>query len=457
MIRKRFTSFKTQDIGETFSEKAPRTKEHLAVYIATILNNRLPESPGACENHHSPLDAIWGAYSEEDNFSIWHAMRGSGKTYDIAILAWLESVFKPNCGTTILGGSLEQSQKAVAYLDTLWSMPSVPKRMLLGSVIGRGLELRNGSWIRALAASAKSVRGPHPQKLRLDEVDEMEPMIYNAALGQPKTNYGIKDNIVVSSTLHNPFGLMSDIIDMRDDIGATLYQWCIEEVREPRGFWTTEEIDRKRKQNTKETWDSEYLLKRPSSSDTVYNFELVENAYRRGKDEIFDARVIVNEAGIDWGHAVTVMHIVQDRKISYHVPLSIEWELVELTTRCEQISDLCIKYNISKIYADISPKDSNVTLQKILRNNRVPTKVIPVAFNKYKVIGIQVVRYMLEWKLLNITNKTLRKKMQEYHYKDTDTEVIVKEDDHYPDALTSWAASRSRLLGYSKDKNGGGR
>ena len=452
MLRTRYRTLKVHNVGESFPEIAPKTKEHLAVYSAVVLKNKLPESPAYCDNHQSPLDAIWGAYSEQDNFSIWHAMRGSGKTFDIAILAWLESVFKPMCGTTILGGSLEQSQKAVAYLDYLWALPAVPKHILIGTVVGRGLKLKNGSWIHALAASAKSVRGPHPQKLRLDEVDEMEPLIYNAALGQPKSNWGIKDNIVVSSTLHNPFGLMSDVIDMRDEIGANLYQWCIEEVRAPRGFWTDEEIDRKRRQNTKETWESEYLLMRPSSSDTIYSFELVDLAHRRGRKEVFDQKVMLNEAGIDWGHSVTVMHIIQDKKDRFSIPLSIEWELEELTNRCEQISDICKKYKIAKIYADISPKDSNITLQKILRNNGVSTKIIPVAFNKYKVIGIQVVRFLLEWKVLNITNKVLKKKMQEYHYKNTDTEVIVKEDDHYPDALTAWAASRSRLLGLHKEK-----
>jgi len=457
MFRKRKLKFTVKDVGETFAERAPRTKEHLAVYSATVLNTKLPESPAACATHHSPLDAIWGAYAEEDLFAIWHAMRGSGKTFDIALLAWLESLFKPRCGTTILGGSLEQSTKAVAYLDGLWALPNVPHKMLIGHVAGRGLKLTNGSWIQALAASPKSVRGPHPQKLRLDEVDEMEKKIYEASLGQPKTNWGIRDNIVVSSTLHNPFGMMSEIIDTRDEIGAKLYQWCVEEVRAPRGFWTDEEIERKRKQNTKDTWESEYLLKRPSIGDTVYDYELIEQAYRRGINDVYDPKVITTEAGIDWGHGVTIMHIIQDRKEKFCIPLSFKWELTELTERCEAISDICIKFKVIRIYSDVAPKDSNITLNKILRNNRVRTKVIPVAFNKFKTMGIEVVRFILEWKLLNITDKKFKKTMQEYHYKDTESEVIVKEDDHYPDALTAWAASKSKILGLLQDSKNGKR
>ena len=119
-------------------------------------------------------------------------MRGSGKTLLLAVLAYLESVFKPFCGTTILGGSLEQSQKAIMYSTQLWERPNVPKQLLAG-IAGRGYQLKNGSWVQALAASQKSVRGPHPQRLRLDEVDEMAKEIFDASLGQPKANFNIPD------------------------------------------------------------------------------------------------------------------------------------------------------------------------------------------------------------------------------------------------------------------------
>ncbi len=433
-----------QNVGERFSDIAPRSKEHLAVYCALVLNTQLP-SPAFCPNHVSPLDALWLAYSEEDYFSIWHAMRGSGKTHDLAVLSWLESVFKPKCGTTILGGSLEQSTKAIMYLNMLWDYDTVPRHLLIGGVHGRGYKLTNGSWVQALAASPKSVRGPHPQKLRLDEVDEMEERIFNAALGQPKGNFGIRDQIVVSSTVHNPFGMMSKIIDTREERDATWLRWCVEELRAPRGFWTDDEIARKRKISTEPVWESEYLLLRPSIGDTVYDYELVEDAYERGKYLKHDNKV-PTEAGIDWGHSVTIMNIVQDFKEKYTVPESYKWELVELTERCQQISDICIEKDIKILYTDISPKDSNITLRKILTKNRVPTKIMPVAFNKFKTTGIKVIQYMLKQGIIDITDKELKKKMQEYHYKNIEQEQIAKEDDHYPDALTAWAASRSKLL-----------
>jgi len=311
--------------------------------------------------------------------------------------------------------------------------------------------LKNGSWVQALAASQKSVRGPHPQKLRLDELDEMAKEIFDASLGQPKANYGIPDNVVASSTLHHPFGMMSELIDTREERGARLYQWCVKEVQEPRGFWTDDEIERKQKQVTKEMWESEYELKRPSIGKAIYDYEAVEQAYQRGRGIDFRRHLGVVlptvEGGIDWGHSCTVLHLVQNTKENYISPESHSWELVELTERCQQIADICIEKNVSILYADMAPKDSNITLLKILRKNRASTRIQAVAFNKWKDKGINTMRFLLEKGLIDIADKTAKEKLQKYHYKNIEQGQAAKEDDHYPDAFCAWAVSKSWLLG----------
>lgn len=435
-------------IGDRIEEKAPETKEHLAVFIATVLGIRLPH-PAVCEGHKSPLDALWDAYADEEYFTIWHAMRGSGKTMLLAVLSWVESIFKPRCGTTVLGGSLEQSQRCVTYLNAFWDMPKAPRKLLVGDVAGRGYRLKNGSWVTALAASQKSVRGPHPQRLRLDEVDEMSEEIFNAALGQPKANHGIPDQIVASSTLHHPFGMMADLIDSGDERGASLYRWCVEEVRVPIGFWSNEELERRRKQVTDAMWKSEYMLQRPTIGETIYDYESVERAYQRGRSAVFTDKA-KTEAGVDWGYSSTVLHIVQDLKEKYVAVETYRWELVELTERCQQIAEICLNKGVSILYCDNAPKDSNITLNKIFRKNRVPTKIYPVAFSKWKEKGLDTMRYLFEQNLIDIADKTAKEKLQKYHYKNIDTELIAKEDDHDPDALTAWAVSKHWLLGTGK-------
>jgi hypothetical protein len=434
------------DINDSFAGTAPRNKERFALYCATVLNYQIPH-PAACKEHQSPLDALWGAYTDKSDFMIWHAMRGSGKTQLLAMLAYLESLFKPHCGTTILGGSLEQSTKAIKYLSELWERPKAPRHLLKsGAVAGRGYELTNGSWVMALAASQKSVRGPHPQKLRLDEVDEMAPEIFDAALGQPKEAHGIKDQVVASSTEHHPFGMMANIIDNRHERGASLYRWCVEEVREPRGFWTSDEISRRQRQITQAMWDAEYLLKRPSISDTVFDYDLVEQAWERGLKQKYE-KGMPTVAGIDWGHGTTVLQIIQDRKERYTVPETYRWHHIELTERCSKIAELAKTKKVERVFADSNPKDSNITLNKVLPKYGAYTRIQPILFSKYKTIGIEVLRYMFERNLIDITDKETKENLQKYHYKDPEKEQVEKVDDHDVDALISWAASKYNLLG----------
>jgi hypothetical protein len=376
-------------------------------------------------------------------------MRGSGKTQLLAVLAYLESVFKENCGTTILGGSMDQSQRAINYLRQLWQKEGSPIEMLIGRMVaGHGYRLTNGSWVQALAASQKSVRGPHPQRLRLDEVDEIDRDLFDAALGQPKAKYGIPEQTVASSTLHHPFGMMAELVDDIDDRNVKVYRWCVEEVREPRGFWTNEEIERKQRLVTSDMWDAEYMLKRPTIGQSIYDFELINQAYERGKEDLFNVK-LNTEGGIDWGHTCTVLHVIQDLKERYSVPETYRWEYIELTDKCKQIAEIVIKMKIKTLYTDIAPKDSNITLQKIFRKRKVSTKIIPVSFSKWKDKGIKVVRFLLEKKIIGITNLEFKKELQKYHYKDAEHEVVDKIEDHSADALTAWAASKSNLLGGS--------
>lgn len=426
---------------------APVTKEQFYFWIKEFFGFGIPFSQNTCcEGHSYPFDAMWEAYAEISPLSIWYANRSGGKTYDLSILAFMESIFKKNCGCNVLGGSLDQAQKAIAYLTEFWNYENAPKHILINNqVAGRGYQLINGSWVRALAASSKSVRSSHQPKLRVDEVDELDEKIYLAALGQPKTMNGIPENVIISSTLHQPFGLMSDIIDNRYETGAKLFKWCVREVEEPHGFWKSKEIESKKKQITKAMFDSEYLCLRPKIGESIFDFESVDRAYQRGRSDKYDKKIYC-EAGMDWGYNCTVLSLIQDVREKYKNIESYPFEYVELTERCKIIADICIDRKISVIYADSNPKDSNITLKTILESKRTGTKLIPVAFSKWKDIAINVLRFLLENNLLNITDKVCQDKMKKYHYKNVELGIIDKVDDHYPDSLISWAASKYTLL-----------
>ena len=193
-------------------------------------------------------------------------------------------------------------------------------------------------------------------------------------------------------------------------------------------------------------WDAEYLLKRPKVGDTIFDFESVDRAYHRGIKDKYNKKVYT-EAGLDWGYAVTALSIIQDNKEKFTNPISKLYEYVELTDRCREIADICIEYNIKVIYADSNPKDSNITLKKILKEKRCQTELVTIAFNKWKDVGINVIRLLLEKDRLNITDKTAQDKMKKYHYKNPEQGIIAKEDDHVADSFIAWGSSRHKLLG----------
>ena len=128
------------------------------------------------------------SFFEEAQDSICWANRSGGKTFNGALVTWLDSMFKAGCETKILGGSGEQSLRMYEHILSFITPPF--QHLVEGESLRTRTHLVNGSNIQILTASPKSVRGPHPQKLKLDEVDEFEDRIYEAALLIPKSARG---------------------------------------------------------------------------------------------------------------------------------------------------------------------------------------------------------------------------------------------------------------------------
>lgn len=126
-----------------------------------------------------PEEAVWDlTVSGTDTFIIdgyiTHNSRGfGGKSLTLAALSYLEAITY-GASVSLLGGSGEQSRRVHDYMtgeatnipDTFWKSPEAPGDMLLSDPTKLTTRLLNGGRIQVLTASSKSVRGPHPQKLR---------------------------------------------------------------------------------------------------------------------------------------------------------------------------------------------------------------------------------------------------------------------------------------------------
>lgn len=272
----------------------PRNKAQLQQWMWKVLGLWVSDAvhPDCAGKHRPPLDALWGAYSGQDARSVWKASRGlGGKTVMLAGLCLAENITL-GAGVTLLGGTGEQSRRVHEYMsddssmqDTFWHAPLAPRHLLKGDPTQRHTRLHNGGWMSALMASSASVRGPHPERLRGDEIDEMDAGIWDSASGQPisretKAGYHVRRQIVGSSTHHYANGTMTRELKMALERGWPIYEWCYKEnlrrEENPHGWLTEEMVQETKDTVTTAVWTTEYELQEPSVEGRAIETEAVD-------------------------------------------------------------------------------------------------------------------------------------------------------------------------------------
>lgn len=233
-----------------------------------------------CENHVAPFQAFADAYFARAPVAVWKASRGlGGKTWLLALLALTEAVTL-KADVSLLGGSGEQSKRALEAIRKFWTFPSAPRHLMLGDV-AREMRFAWGNQIEALLASQTSVRGPHPQRVRADEIDEMSIEILDAALGQAMSGNGISSHIVQSSTHQHADGTMTECLKRAAANGHPLYEWCYLETLQPHGWLAPAEVERKKTQMTNGAWQNEVELQEPNPEARAIMPESVKAMFKK--------------------------------------------------------------------------------------------------------------------------------------------------------------------------------
>ncbi len=310
--------------------RAPKTDEALWHWVKDVLGIVIPREQ-ACSKHTSPFQAFADAYFARYPMAVWEASRGfGGKSFLLATLALTEQITL-GASISLLGGSGEQAQRIHAYLagedpnaaGKFWESPLAPRRLLKTDPTKRETKTTNGGYIKALMASGTSVRGPHPNRLRFDEIDEADLKILDSSLGQTMASRGIKEQTVLSSTHQHPDGTMTEIKKRAAENGWPIYQWCFRETLQPHGWLDSEQVERKRSEIPKAMWDSEYELFEPSPEGRAIDSEAVEALFdsslgkypgTEGK-ELMLVEPGIGEfyTGADWAKQkdYTVIHTIQ--------------------------------------------------------------------------------------------------------------------------------------------------
>ncbi len=232
---------------ETLRKGKIRTDEDVAKLIAWLREPRIGKAVNCRNQDHTPpfrlvADVLSGRVLD---YIAW-ANRSGGKTYLAGLIAWVSSGFTSGLETTILGGSFEQSGKVYEAMNGLWGMTGLQDLYLLTDPTKKKTKWKNGSYVSVLTASTKSTRGPHPHRLILDEVDEMNEDVYRAALSQPMAKKGIKAGLGKLSTNHKFGGMMDQAVENARAAGIPIYKWCVTGgtlVRTDRGEIPIQEMD----------------------------------------------------------------------------------------------------------------------------------------------------------------------------------------------------------------------
>ena len=250
-----------------------QTEQDLKDFLWLSWGVRIPDVQ-VCPHHTTPWRAFADAYFAKSPVSVWKGSRGfGGKTFMLSCLGLTEAcTLKAN--VNILGGSGAQSERVHEYhRDRFWTYEDAPKQLLLNDPSQYESKLVWGNKIEALMASQASVRGPHPQRLRLDEVDEMKLAILDAAQGQPMMgDTGIAVQTVMSSTHQYSNGTMTEILKRASLRGWPVYEWCYKETSNPIDGWLSQaEIESKRTVVTDQMWETEYDLQTPQAGSHAIN------------------------------------------------------------------------------------------------------------------------------------------------------------------------------------------
>ena len=266
--------------------RPPANPEELWWLVKALWNVEIPRVK-VCPDHVAPFDAFAeGYFGNENNFCLWYGSRGTGKSYMLALLAVTKSLVQET-NTVLLGGSMAQAANVQEHIENMLLTPGAPTWAVLRQ-IQTEITFTGGNWIRPLPASQKTVRGPHPSNTLLDEIDEMDEKVYDAAMGQAMAKPNargivIPEMVVASSTWQNPVGNFSRVLGMCRDKGLPVRTWCFQEVLKtatnPSGWMDPAFIERKRASVPAEMFRVEYELGEPAGGSRAFDLVLLNKAF----------------------------------------------------------------------------------------------------------------------------------------------------------------------------------
>jgi len=343
---------------------------------------------------------------------ILSAGRGAGKSVVVSwIVAWsvacLGDVFD-KYNVVILGGSSEQSKIMYSYLkDHIYKTKFLENRLIQDPT--KSESIFDSGYVKALTASERAVRGPHPELLILDEVAAADDEIMRSAL--PMISGSLHGRVIMLSTPHRMFGLFQDYWE-----NAELYEykkfgpWPLTNCAHIDQQW----VERMRTQYTPAKFNVEILGQPAEGGALVFNAEWVDECIA---DEPFGINPNYDhDGGIDWGHVNPTVLVRSQGFINGKIQIpgpDLYWQYEKFPLIQAKLLEYFTNQRGSKYYADSSHIGEN---QRMEENG---INVEPIRFSKdSKHAMAELAQYLVWKKLVEISpdNEILIKQMKKYHW-----------------------------------------
>lgn len=227
-----FTEVARRDLIHTYMRYGFEDDDDLDFYIRTFLGVAIPKHQ-FCVGHTSPFQFICDLFFDRVKFALAFGSRGSGKTFDFALINHLKALFKGYPVKLLMSAStLDQTNNGYTYFKGfLESDPSLWEQ-LQGEPIQARTRFKNGSQLQIAAGTMKGLNGPHPNITTIDEVELMEIPILEQGLSMSISTGDIPAQDILGSTRKRASGTMNTLLGEKEDRNLAVYTFCVWEALE---------------------------------------------------------------------------------------------------------------------------------------------------------------------------------------------------------------------------------
>lgn len=179
-----------QQLEKRLAEAGPQDDDELHAWIKSELGYDIPRV-AVCEDHQAPFDFIADLYFERETAALLMANRGAGKTHGVAILHWINSLWKPGIESVTFGAIETQSFAAYNHLKSWIYDENGDRRPEIINSMMRETNFRNGSKVSVLG-STPECHPPNEAILTLDgykAISELDSSKDRIASYKRRNNY----------------------------------------------------------------------------------------------------------------------------------------------------------------------------------------------------------------------------------------------------------------------------